>query len=91
MDFVAENGDKIVGNVSFSSVPSELMSDLLTAFSREKKSTSTSAPDDDLKFMRVGELRKELHDKGLCIDGSRETMIALLGESSASDESDGAE
>ena len=91
MDFVAENGDKIVGNVSFSSVPSELMSDLLTAFSREKKSTSTSAPDDDLKFMRVGELRKRLHDKGLCIDGSRETMIALLGESSASDESDGAE
>ena len=67
------------------------MSDLLTAFSRGKKSTSKSTPDDDLKFMRIGELRKRLHDKGLCIDGSRETMIALLGESSASDESDGAE
>ena len=33
-----------------------------------------------MKFMRVGELRKRLHDKGLCIDGSRETMIALLKE-----------
>jgi len=38
--------------------------------------------------MRVGDLRKRLHDKGLCIDGSRETMIALLRENSASNESD---
>ena len=83
MDFVAENGDKIVGNVSFSNVPSELMSDLLTAVARGKKSIGSSAPEDDLKFMRVGELRKKLHDKGLCIDGSRETMIALLKESLA--------
>jgi len=39
-------------------------------------------------LMRVGELRKRLHDKGLCIDGSREAMIALLRENSASNESD---
>ncbi|EJK55823.1 hypothetical protein THAOC_24397 [Thalassiosira oceanica] len=86
MDFAAENGDKIVGNVSFSSVPSELISDILTAVARGKRSISKSAPEDDLKFMRVGELRKHLHNKGLCIDGSRETMIALLRENSASGE-----
>jgi len=86
MDFVAENGGKILGNVSFSSVPSELMSDLLTAVTRGQKSSSTSEPGDDLKLMRVSELRKQLHDKGLCIDGSRDAMIALLGENSASDE-----
>jgi len=86
MDFVAENGDNVIGNVSFDDVPGNLMSDLLTAFSQGKKATGSSAPDDDLKLMRVGELRKRLHDKGLCVDGSRETMIALLRENSASDE-----
>jgi len=78
MDFVAANGDKIIGNVSFSNVPGELMSDLLTATTRGNMSTGKAASEDDLKFSRVGELRKRLHDKGLCIDGSRETMIALL-------------
>ena len=88
MDFVAENGGKIVGKVSFSNVPGELMSDLLTAVARGKKPTGEAVPDDDLTLMRVGELRKRLHDKGLCIDGSREAMIALLRENSASNESD---
>ncbi|EJK45748.1 hypothetical protein THAOC_35622 [Thalassiosira oceanica] len=80
MDFVAENGDRIVGNVSFDDVPGNLISDILTAVARGKRSISTSGPEDDMKFMRVSELRKQLHDKGLCIDGSRETMIALLME-----------
>ncbi|EJK72127.1 hypothetical protein THAOC_06373 [Thalassiosira oceanica] len=82
MDFVAENGDKIVGKVSFNDVPGNLMSDLLTAVARGKKSANMSAPEDNLTFMRVGELRKLLHDKGLCVDGSRETMIGLLRENS---------
>ena len=84
MDFVAENGNEIVGKVSFDDVPGSLMSDLLTAFARGQKSTS-EASQDELKFMRVGELRKRLHDKGLCIDGSRETMISLLRENSKGD------
>ena len=63
------------------------MSDLLTATTRGKM-TNEEASQNDLKFMRVGDLRKRLHDKGLCIDDSRETMIALLRENSASDESD---
>ena len=86
MDFVAENGDNIVGKVSFGDVPGNLISDILTAFSQGKKSSGTIAPEGDLTFMRVGELRKRLHEKGLCVDGSRETMIALLRENSASDE-----
>ncbi|EJK49907.1 hypothetical protein THAOC_31166, partial [Thalassiosira oceanica] len=81
MDFVAENGDKIVGEVSFDDVPSSLISDILTAVARGKMSKG-DASGDDLKFMRVGDLRKRLHDKGLCIDGSREAMIALLKENS---------
>ena len=85
MDFIAENGDKIVGNVSFDDVPSNLMSDLLTATTRGKK-TTVGALDDDLKFMRVSELRRCLHSKGLSTDGSRETMIALLRENTESDD-----
>ncbi|EJK73001.1 hypothetical protein THAOC_05407 [Thalassiosira oceanica] len=86
MDFVAENGDKIVGKVSFDDVPGNLISDILTAFAQGKKSAGEVTSKDDLKFMRVDELRKRLHDKGLCIDGSRETMIALLRENSGSNE-----
>ena len=85
MDFVADNGNKIVGKVSFDDVPGTLMSDLLTATTRGKMAKG-DASEDELKFMRVGELRKRLHNKGLCIDGSRETMIALLGENSPSND-----
>ena len=87
MDFVANNGDEIVGNVSFDDVPSNLMSDLLTATTRGKK-TAGGTVGDDLKFMRVGELRRCLHGKGLSIDGSRETMIALLRENTESDDNE---
>ena len=80
MDFVAENGDKIVGKVSFRNIPGELMSDLLTATTRGKKSAAEAAREDDLTFARVDKLRRRLHEKGLCIDGSRETMISLLKE-----------
>ena len=88
MDFVAMNGDKIIGNVSFSNAPGELITDILTAFSRGKKSTGEAAPEDDLKYMRVGELRRRLHSKGLCIDGSREAMIALLREHTEGDDNE---
>ena len=88
MDFVADNGDKIVGKVSFRNVPGELMSDLLTAFARGKKSTGETAPQDILTFMRVGELRRRLHDKGLSVDGSRETMIALLKVNTEGDDNE---
>ena len=41
--------------------------------------------DETIKYnkMRVGTLRKMLDDKGLGVDGSRESMIALLKENSA--------
>mmetsp|Transcript_14085 Transcript_14085/g.32015 ORF Transcript_14085/g.32015 Transcript_14085/m.32015 type:complete len:279 (+) Transcript_14085:334-1170(+) len=83
MDFVAENGSMLLGKVSFGDVPSNLISDILTAVAQGKKSAGGVAGD-DLQIMRVGEMRKRLHDKGLCIDGDRETMIALLRENSES-------
>ncbi|EJK69635.1 hypothetical protein THAOC_09086, partial [Thalassiosira oceanica] len=78
MDFVAENGSKIVGKVSFDDVPSSLISDILTAFAQGKKSNGEAAPEDDLAFTRVSELRRRLHEKGLCFDGSIGRTLSVL-------------
>ena len=82
MDFVAENVDKIAGNVSFDDVPGNLIPDILTAFVRGKEPVGDAAPEDDLKFMRVGELRMAVHRR------QQGGQIALLIENSASNESD---
>ena len=78
MDFMVENGDDIIGKVSFDNFPGHLVTDLLTAVTRGKKKDSTIGDTPDYNKMRVGTLRKMLDDKGLDFDGSREAMIALL-------------
>mmetsp|Transcript_5419 Transcript_5419/g.12332 ORF Transcript_5419/g.12332 Transcript_5419/m.12332 type:complete len:394 (-) Transcript_5419:47-1228(-) len=78
MDFVVENRDDVLANISLDNLPSTMMMDLLTAVGSVKKGDSS----DDYTYMRVDELRKQLHEKGLCFDGSRKAMIALLKENS---------
>ena len=85
MDYIIENKHSIIGKVSFSDVPSEMMTDLLTAMARGHPSESGNGDEDmeeSIKYntMRVGTLRKMLDEKGLDVDGSREAMIALLKE-----------
>ena len=83
IDFIVENGDDIAGTVSFQDVPGAMMSDLLTAMKRgKKKDDGGNDGPGELSTMRVGTLRKMLHEKGLDVDGSREAMIALLKENS---------
>ena len=60
-----------------------LVTDLLTAMARGEEQTGDSGEDEEdesTKYvkMRVGTLRKMLDEKGLDVDGSRESMIALL-------------
>lgn len=50
--------------------------DLLVATTR--KSDVAGDDGDEFSVMRVGELRRRLHKKGLDVDGSREAMIAAL-------------
>ncbi|KAL7554459.1 hypothetical protein ACHAWF_017915 [Thalassiosira exigua] len=70
MDFVAQHQKEVMATVSFiENAPGYLIKDLLMAMNMEDS-------------MRVANLRKSLHDKGLDIDGSREMMIALLKENS---------
>mmetsp|Transcript_10964 Transcript_10964/g.20062 ORF Transcript_10964/g.20062 Transcript_10964/m.20062 type:complete len:395 (-) Transcript_10964:147-1331(-) len=82
VDFMVENGKDILGKVSFENVPSSMMTDILTAVTRGKDTNGDHSDVSDYNTMRVGTLRKKLHEKGLDIDGSREAMIALLKENS---------
>jgi len=83
VDFIVENGADILRQVSLEDVPGALFADLLTAATRGKQDTDESdESDDELSTMRVSDLRKKLHEKGLDIDGSRKAMIALLKASS---------
>jgi hypothetical protein len=53
--------------------------DLLVAFTRKNKDGSTDENDGDrFSGLRVSELRRKLHEKGLDVDGSREAMIDAL-------------
>ena len=83
MDFVVENGFEVVEKVSFGDFPGHLMKDLLVAVNREKAGSNKAGGNgDEFGTMRVSDLRKRLHEKGLDVDGSRESMIAALKEDS---------
>ena len=92
MDFIVENKEMVIQRVSFQDVP-YFYKDLLAAMSRHDKEKESSTPsnhdtykktDDEMSYsqMRIRDLRQKLHDKGLDIDGSRETLIARLTENS---------
>ena len=81
MDYIVANKRDIIGKVSFDSVPGGMMTDLLTAMARGE--ARDDEDNSDYNNMRVGALREMLDKKGLDVDGSRETMIALLKEHSA--------
>ena len=51
------------------------MTDLMVAMARSEKKSSRG---DELGMMRVSELRRLAHEKGLSVDGSREMLIASL-------------
>lgn len=77
IDFLADNGKEAISKVSFEDVPGgHFMKDLLVATTR--KSDVAGDDGDEFSIMRVGELRRRLHKKGLDVDGSREAMIAAL-------------
>ena len=82
MDYIVKNKHSIIGKVSFDNVPSSMITDVLTAMARGEEQTGDDAEDESIKYnkMRVGTLRKLLDEKGLDVDGSRESMIALLKE-----------
>jgi len=78
-DFLTQNGEEVIARLSFDDVPGYLMKDLLGAATRKRK---TGNKGDQFNMMRVSELRRKLHEKGLDVDSSREAMIAALKRAS---------
>jgi hypothetical protein len=76
MDFIV---DKLgtLGIESFKGLPKGLLEQILEAVARGEK-TVHFADGDKFSTKRVNELRKKSEEKGLPIDGSRESMIAAL-------------
>ena len=82
VDFVVDNGNDILGKISFNNVPGSVVTDILTAVTREKNNVANvESTGSQLTTMRVSELRRKLDEKGLDVDGSREAMITALQKS----------
>ncbi|KAL7546518.1 hypothetical protein ACHAWF_009846 [Thalassiosira exigua] len=77
MDFIVANRAEVIEKISFGDAPGSIASDILAATMRKD---SDGNGDEMMCTMRVSQLRKVLHQKGLDIDGSRETLIALIKE-----------
>ena len=82
MDFLVIKKDEVIGKISFHNVPSTLMNDLFVAFAREpNRPGATAIGENEYNTMRISELRRMVHERGLDVDGSREMLIAALKES----------
>ena len=75
MEFIVDNGDEVLQKVSLKDAPGGVLADLVAAVSRK---TNGDADNHKLGSMRISDLRKKLHEKGLGIDGSREMLVAAL-------------
>ncbi|KAL7540971.1 hypothetical protein ACHAWF_006829 [Thalassiosira exigua] len=83
VDFLAEHGAEALKSVSLKDVPGGMFADLLTVMTRNRERGGKAGDGAvELSTMRVGELRQKLYEKGLEVDGSRETMIKMLKEHS---------
>jgi hypothetical protein len=83
MDYIVENKDEVQEKLSFAdTVPGNLMRDLLAAVSRGERAVAGGIDvvggDSHYNALRISELRKRAHEKGLNVDGSREMLIAAL-------------
>ena len=88
MDFIVENASEVLIKVSLKDIPAGLYSDLLAAVVRggeSKKSMNSSGIEmSDLSTMRISDLRRQAHERGFDVDGSREVLIDALKSSLAS-------
>jgi hypothetical protein len=80
VDFLVDNGKEVSSKASFNDLPGHVVKDVLVATARKEDKKRDA---DDIDMMRVSELRRKLHQKGLDVDGSREAMIDALKSSSS--------
>lgn len=88
MDYIVKNKKKVMKRVSFKEVPGDIYKDLLAAVSRVLDDSDEDNSDDeedeekDYASMGIGALRQKLDQRGIDIDGSRDTLIAALKKQS---------
>jgi hypothetical protein len=84
MDYLIENSAAVMDNISFNDLLTPtLMRDVFAVVSRGKKNSGVSGGGDSnneirFNYMRISELRQQVHEKGLNVDGSREMLITAL-------------
>jgi len=81
MDFIVENKSKVIKKLSFvDMVPGTMMRDLLVATARGERNVGGADVNVESQYdsLRISELRKKSHERGLNVDGSREMLIAAL-------------
>ena len=78
MDFLADNHNEAIANMSFTDFPGHVVKDLLVAVSRNSKKNISRTKEDELNTLCVSALRRKLDEKGLEVDGSREAMIESI-------------
>jgi len=81
MDFIAKNAAVLLQKGTLKDAPEGVFHDVLAAIARRDVESGVDKKDRmENKFgtLRISELRREACEKGLEVDGSRETLIATL-------------
>jgi len=80
MDYIVENKAEVIKKLSFADAPGTLMRDLLVATARGERNVGGADVNVESQYdsLRISELRKKSHERGLNVDGSREMLIAAL-------------
>jgi hypothetical protein len=79
IDFIVENKLEVLKKVPLKDAPGGLLADVLVAVARGENNVGNATRDgDQYTTMRVCELRQKAHEKGICVDGTREILIKAL-------------
>ena len=80
MDFIVGNKAEIMKNKVLADAPGDIVSDVLAAVARSEERANAVGKNGDveLRILGISDLRRRAHALGLCVDGSRETLIAAI-------------
>ena len=77
MDFIVGNNAEIMKNKVLANAPGDIANDVLSAVKRSEDGFE-ARNDVELGILGINELRRRAHAIGLCVDGSREALIAAI-------------
>ena len=80
MDFIVGNKVDIVNNNVLANAPGDIANDVFAAVARREDRARIVGENDDVELgiLGISDLRRRAHAIGLCVDGSRETLIAAI-------------